>query len=77
MKALKKLWRELLGYRYYAVTVNDNFMEYISSNIFQTRRLAEEYFKSLNLECTTLKATEIISFRSKRKISELNTPTNE
>ncbi|MFI3239482.1 MAG: hypothetical protein R3Y22_02680 [Bacteroidales bacterium] len=68
MKRIKKIWNELLGYRYYAVTINDNFMEYISSNIFDSYTKAEEYYKSLNLECKTLQATEIISFRSKRKI---------
>lgn len=71
MNRLKKIWRELFGYRYYAVTVNDSFMEYISSNIFDSHAQARDYSRSLNIECKTLKATEIVSFRSKRQIFKL------
>lgn len=68
MNLLRRLYRNLVGYKYYGVLIDDGYRGYISSNIFTTRHEAAAYSRELSKECLSLQPAGIICFRAKGEI---------
>ena len=68
MNLLRRLCRNITGYRYYGVMLYDGYRNYISSNVFTSKGDAEDYSRELGKECISLRPTCIVSFRTKHKI---------
>ena len=76
MNLLRRIYRELLGYKYYGVLIDDGYRDYISSNIFTTRRNAVYFARELGRECRSLRPAGIISFRVRHKLTQLDGEIN-
>ena len=77
MKTIKNIYCALFGYKYFAVLINDGYMDYISSNIFSKRKFARRFVKELERECCSLHPSGIVSFRTRNKLIQLNKEINQ
>ena len=77
MNTLKSFFRNLLGYKYYAVLIDDSHRDYLSSNIFSSRKNAQRYAHELKRACRSLHPSGIVSFRTNKPLNQLDDEINK